>query len=185
MNTKYKPGDVINGFTLIKVNSIKGKHIYWENICTCGDILITRIDNILKKKGCCCTTNRGEVLKLNESNRAICIAYSTYKNKAISRGYSWELSIKDFYNLITKNCHYCGSTSTNKVIFRDQSFEYNGIDRVDNTCGYSVINCVSCCKDCNRAKSDMTLQEFKEWSNRLYSNLNNISDEKTKDTTHF
>jgi 5-methylcytosine-specific restriction endonuclease McrA len=49
-------------------------------------------------------------------------------------------------------------------------FIQSGIDRIDNTLGYNIENCVSCCKDCNRAKSDKTLNEFKEWITNLYNN---------------
>jgi hypothetical protein len=40
----------------------------------------------------------------------------------------------------------------------------NGIDRVDNTKGYSVDNCVPCCRRCNVAKADMTPDQFLGWA---------------------
>jgi hypothetical protein len=45
---------------------------------------------------------------------------------------------------------------------------YNGIDRVDSTKGYFNENVVSCCKVCNRAKSNLSLDEFKEWISKVY-----------------
>ena len=42
-------------------------------------------------------------------------------------------------------------------------FNYNGIDRVDNKIGYTLKNCVTCCKYCNNAKKDNDVDEFKEW----------------------
>ena len=42
-------------------------------------------------------------------------------------------------------------------------FTYNGIDRVDNTKGYQVNNCVASCFICNKAKGVMTQSEFLNW----------------------
>jgi hypothetical protein len=43
----------------------------------------------------------------------------------------------------------------------------NGIDRADNALGYTVENSVSCCKICNIAKRDLTIEEFIFWGKRL------------------
>lgn len=43
----------------------------------------------------------------------------------------------------------------------------NGIDRVDNTKGYSVENCVAACRRCNVAKADMAPDQFREWASRV------------------
>ena len=45
---------------------------------------------------------------------------------------------------------------------------YNGIDRIDSTKGYFNDNVVSCCKVCNRAKSNLSLEDFKQWAANLY-----------------
>ncbi|WP_146203669.1 hypothetical protein [Azospirillum sp. TSO5] len=37
---------------------------------------------------------------------------------------------------------------------------FNGIDRKDPLKGYTTENCVPCCFEINRAKSDMTIDEF-------------------------
>jgi hypothetical protein len=36
--------------------------------------------------------------------------------------------------------------------------------------GYKENNCVTCCINCNRSKSDRTLEEFKNWIVNLYKN---------------
>jgi len=43
----------------------------------------------------------------------------------------------------------------------------DGVDRVDNTKGYTKENCVPCCKICNRLKSDLTKEEFEEYQKRV------------------
>lgn len=80
--------------------------------------------------------------------------------------------MKDAIKLYSSNCYYCGRgpqntyTSTNVVKYQ---LKYNGIDRVDSTKGYTVENSVSCCFDCNRAKSNLTQMEFFNLIERIYS----------------
>ena len=45
-----------------------------------------------------------------------------------------------------KPCHYCG--------LDNNSVAGVGLDRLDNTIGYMLDNVVSCCTECNRARSD-------------------------------
>lgn len=47
-------------------------------------------------------------------------------------------------------------------------FKYNGVDRVDNSIGYTDDNCVSCCKICNNSKSALDLSEWKKWIEKVY-----------------
>lgn len=48
---------------------------------------------------------------------------------------------------------------------------YNGIDRVDSEKGYVVGNCVPCCYEVNRAKSNMTQSDFLELVRQISVNL--------------
>jgi len=52
---------------------------------------------------------------------------------------------------------------------------YNGIDRVDNAIGYLTDNCVACCKVCNRAKLQMSKNEFFDHIKKIYER-NNLGD---------
>jgi hypothetical protein len=49
---------------------------------------------------------------------------------------------------------------------------FNGIDRVDNTKGYTLENCVPCCTRCNLAKHTMSLTAFKEWVAEVFTHMN-------------
>jgi len=44
---------------------------------------------------------------------------------------------------------------------------FNGIDRVNNSAGYTNHNTVPCCKTCNLAKRDSTVEEFENWITQL------------------
>lgn len=89
---------------------------------------------------------------------------STIKRDAIKAGYEWKLDAVFVFNLIISDCVYCGAIS-------NWPHGRNGIDRINSSIGYDKTNCVSCCKYCNRAKSDRTTDEFKSWAKRLYSNF--------------
>jgi hypothetical protein len=100
--------------------------------------------------------------------------YKTYKDNAYKRKLSFRLSFEEFKNLIFADCFYCGQTPqiakfAGQENRRDRILSYNGVDRIDNSIGYISDNCVTCCSICNSAKSDLTLEEFKSWIQRLVS----------------
>jgi len=69
----------------------------------------------------------------------------------------FELEKEAFEKLVFSECYYCGAPPK----------PVNGIDRVDNRLGYLSGNVVSCCRRCNRAKDDMTVEEFLGWVEKL------------------
>lgn len=79
--------------------------------------------------------------------------FGMYKKRAETLNIDFTLSKDDFDCLRTKNCHYCRRPCVKDV-------HINGIDRLDNSIGYVIENCVSCCGDCNYAKEARTLYEF-------------------------
>lgn len=88
--------------------------------------------------------------------------FARYIKSAVERNLSFHLSICEFKAITSSNCHYCGQVP--KQIASKQTtngaYLYNGIDRVDNSLGYTLDNCVPCCKFCNRAKDTLTKEEF-------------------------
>lgn len=82
--------------------------------------------------------------------------FDTYKNMAKSRGYEFTLRFADFMEFWRKPCSYCGD-----------SIKTVGIDRIDNTIGYTVENCVPCCETCNKMKRMQTKEEFLERCQRI------------------
>lgn len=78
-----------------------------------------------------------------------------YKNGAARRGYEWRLTPWEFRELFTSACAYCALEPA------------DGVDRKDNSKGYTIENAVSCCKQCNMAKRDMTETEFYLWLRRI------------------
>lgn len=74
-----------------------------------------------------------------------------------------DLSFEEFYNLSKQKCYYCDGDFSNSY----GSFAYNGLDRADSSIAYLKSNVVPCCKWCNFAKKNLSLQLFSEWIDRL------------------
>jgi hypothetical protein len=100
--------------------------------------------------------------------------WNYYKRNAKTRGYEWLLSYDVFAKLIMSPCRYCGRTGVTKTPSRwteNESISNNGVDRLDNSVGYTEANSVPCCKTCNFAKSDLSVENFREWIRTLSSHL--------------
>ena len=101
-----------------------------------------------------------------------------YKSRAKERGLEYDLTEEQFKEITQKNCYYCGAKpknkmhpKTNKNLYANGEYIYNGIDRIDNKKGYSIDNVVPCCKICNVAKNNLTQQKFKNWIEKVYDNI--------------
>jgi 5-methylcytosine-specific restriction endonuclease McrA len=68
-------------------------------------------------------------------------------------------------------CFYCGSKIT-WAKDRTTLVGLHGIDRLDSSKPYTLDNVVPCCKHCNYAKNDMSVDQFKEWIFKVHSHLN-------------
>lgn len=88
--------------------------------------------------------------------------YECYRYNAIKRGYEFELSEEDYYNLIQEVCYVCGKKS-------DENHT-NGIDRFDNESGYTFHNSNACCTECNIMKKDFDFFLFLERLEKIYEN---------------
>ena len=101
---------------------------------------------------------------------------SKYRGQAEKRGFTFLLSREDFCTLLFSSCFYCGCEPSDAVrpnfsrVGRERTYGlgYNGIDRLDNGVGYISSNCVTCCFVCNRAKNDLSYDEFVNWVARVY-----------------
>ena len=135
----------------------KRKYRWWLCQCDCGNHAEIRSTHLLSgQTGCGC----GQ--KLPEGESAFNSLLDTYKRNARTRGLSFRLTKEQFRSITGEPCFYC-KAGPSAIIERPRQngiYVYNGIDRVDNTKGYSVSNCVPCCKICNWMKNDMDQKEF-------------------------
>lgn len=99
--------------------------------------------------------------------------YWAYRVRAEKIGKPFELSFDQFISLTQQSCHYCGLSEFLNICKKiGGNFKYNGIDRVDNTKGYTIENCVSCCKMDNKAKGTMSYEEYINHVNSVSKHLN-------------
>lgn len=155
------------------------KRARWKCKCECGNISIVNSDNLRAGKVIGCGKCRSKIgnqygkydLKTHDS--AFKIFYRTIKLGAESRNLPFELSMDDVKIISSKSCFYCGCSPYYRVKVRNKfgtDYVYNGIDRVDNTVGYIIENVVPCCKRCNQAKMNLSLEDFKNLVINIFFN---------------
>jgi hypothetical protein len=171
---------------------------YWKSICECGNTHIARASwlnrcaNRVEPISCGCE------LKFTFSRRrtkteddfvaaSIKTIIKNYKQSAKRKSYSFLLSKEEFTKFITSPCHYCGALETNthcvKNLTVNREFHYNGIDRMDNSKGYCLENCVTACMFCNYAKRTQSYDDFIVWINNLVKHKNALLTSNEKPTT--
>ena len=135
---------------------------YVDCLCKCGNVAQVSVSRLAsgKAKSCGCLSRavlESDISKYEAGFRAV---LRVYEYSAKERGLEFNLSRETFEHLTASNCTYCGVEPL-QFQTRFSEFKYNGIDRVDNTKGYEIENCVTCCKLCNRMKDTLSLDEFK------------------------
>jgi hypothetical protein len=78
--------------------------------------------------------------------------YSSYKARAERKELPFEISQETFTHYIDLPCYLCGKEVTD--------LHSNGIDRFDNTKGYTLENIRSCCGTCNYIKKNYEYDSF-------------------------
>ena len=151
---------------LEKVSERKpGYSVYhWLCRCDCGNLTEVPRNQLLHKKhptqSCGC--NRG-IRGIRNVDSSFNKLFSIYTFSAKKRNLEFNLNKEQFRLLTSATCHYCGNPPQ-KVIKNSKNnysdYIYNGIDRKDNSSGYTINNCVSCCETCNFLKSTYSYKEF-------------------------
>ena len=102
---------------------------------------------------------------------AKCVSYASYRSRAEKKDLEFAITNDDYKSIILQDCYLCGKKSTDS--------NTNGIDRVDNTVGYTAENCKACCKECNHMKNQFALDKLLEkiekihetWKDRILPDL--------------
>lgn len=137
----------------------KGRDCYWLCVCECGKECETTTYKLRagQFKSCGCLRD-GEHSGTNS-------IISKYRNKSKRRGLEFDFTTEEFREIMYGNCYYCNAEPKNK--FRKD--KYNGVDRVNNSIGYTKQNSVTCCKICNIMKSVLSIDEFYSHLTRIYN----------------
>lgn len=161
----------------------RGQVKYWLMKCDCGTVKEVCWKHYLsgQSKSCGCLRrelSKGELADKRRKapgERARNKIMYTYRKHAEKAGRAFSLTVEEFTELTSGNCHYCGRppvrthtpwTRPGRESFAT-NYDYNGIDRKDSSLGYVLENCLTSCYECNRAKMDMGYDEFIEYLNVL------------------
>jgi hypothetical protein len=143
-----------------------GSQLQYLCLCDCGNETIVHSSALKAKltKSCGCLhkekTIKSNSLRPYEAiyHRLLQHSKPPFRKKTIKVSLTYKQYVKFTKE---KNCHYCNQ----KINWEERrgnkkSSAYN-LDRKDSNLGYSVDNCVVCCKRCNWAKSSEF--SYKEW----------------------
>jgi hypothetical protein len=139
------------------------KHACWWCRCKCGFIRRVRGSRLLDGSVRACSTcalkagrkKQKASLRARYGDPKLTEMFHTYKCNARRKGYKFDLSKIDFDFLVKSACNYCGETPS------------NGVDRENNSVGYTNKNSVSCCSQCNYAKRDQNADVFFAWIEKV------------------
>lgn len=85
------------------------------------------------------------IIRSAKRSRTLRGRYTTSISLAKKRNLIWDISEENYNELISKNCFYCDRKLNETGI---------GLDRKNNSLGYTIENVVPCCKMCNETKLD-------------------------------
>ena len=173
-------GKKFNKLTPIEKTKRNGR-VWYKCICDCGNETFVETWHLHsgKTKSCGCIRKETDKIRgiknrkeygLSNARRVV----SYYKRNAKRRNIEFNLTEKECIVIMAQSCHYCGREPFNTIKAKQSygEFVFNGIDRVDNTKYYTIDNVVSCCKNCNSMKKDLSNDEFIEIIKLIYNNLN-------------
>lgn len=166
------PGYELVGRRFTRLEVLERAHsrnngLYWRCRCDCGKETFVRTTKLMKghTRSCGCLRGFNRDTPPNQKpigHAAQNRAWTSMIIHAAQRGYAWELTREEWYHLTQQPCVYCGARYSNLAGQKNNNggFRYNGIDRVDNTKGYTLDNCAPCCKACNLMKQRMEADAF-------------------------
>lgn len=148
-----------------------GKRAWWKCQCDCGNITVcdgAELRNgTVKSCGCAKHLASGEA-----AFNALWYVYRTahQRKRGLSPGdpkAQFTLTKEQFRELTKQNCFYCGKLPSTVKKAKHSDYLYNGLDRIDNTKGYTPDNVVPCCGECNFHKGSLPQDQFLAWLDRV------------------
>jgi hypothetical protein len=147
-----------------------GHDTLWLIRCVCGNERWTYTNSVRKSVYPCKRCYDNSMKLYDDEGPAIKKSFISLKSNAKARNIAVDISESDFLRIAKNPCTYCGALPIEKTPPKkwQVSTYLNGVDRVDNSLGYTIYNSVACCYDCNRIKSDLTEVNFLKHIKKIY-----------------
>ena len=95
--------------------------------------------------------------------------WKKYLESAKQRGIEMAITFEYATKLFQMDCHYCDDSP--KTIHQrpgmTTGYVHNGIDRLHNHMGYTIENCVPCCRSCNFIKRNTAIDVWMAFLQRV------------------
>ena len=121
----------------------------WRCLCDCGNSKVITGSNLRSGDTLSCGCYNKERIRetkcISEKDYRLNRVLGTYKHTAKVKGLTFNLDRELFHKLIISECYYCGAEPSNCHKPHGKDIIYQGIDRKDNSKGYSSDNVVPCC----------------------------------------
>ena len=134
------------------------------------DVFLKRVEHILTHNGLV----EGALFPECFANTKL-VKYSAYEYYTNRINRVFEITAEQFKEICSNDCYLCGKENMD-------SEHMNGIDRYDNTRGYVLDNCKSCCKECNFMKCALSYDTMMNTFMKIYDNHGSSHN---KDTTQY
>lgn len=180
----YSVGQTFGGLEILEVipSNQSGRAVKLRCMCHyCGNETTQSGVHIKGHKSCGCQKNNSDTWsdkgpkrmpwQLPNGEAAKKNVLREYKRSAENRGLDFTLNEELFYDLVVGECVYCGDKLTNIKKGQGKTsgdFLFTGIDRKDNSIGYTPENSVSCCWKCNNMKWVHSEDVFLEHIKKIY-----------------
>lgn len=139
-----------------------GKFPMWECQCACGRSTNTKGIHLRNgaTKSCGCINGSNKYPSVEVANQVR--NYAAYSASAIRRGHEWDLTQEEFSLVTRQPCAYCGEPpEVRPTKWRTApTTRSSGLDRLDNSKGYTSDNIVPCCTWCNMSKRQHSMTYF-------------------------
>lgn len=170
-------GQKFNNLTTIKFVEIKCGNAYWQFRCDCGNTVISSMASVYRgrRKSCGCLRlqklrDNGVAKRRPHLDACLTHLFQYYLGRATRLKVPFSLTKEQFIHFLFQHCFYCGIEPIGRqtVNWSTEIVRYNGIDRKFNQIGYTMDNCVPCCKVCNRLKNVLDIDQFYSWIVRVH-----------------
>lgn len=171
---ELQAGEKFNRLQVLRFSHSDKRWRKWYNVvCDCGNKKVVMGSAMVSgnTKSCgCLSMETKQNQRIDNNHSEITAIILGYKRHAERRGFEWLLSRENVIAIIKETCFYCGTLPSNNKKTKSsvgKGLNYSGIDRIDSNKNYEKSNVVSCCRICNYAKSNMSLNEFQEWAIKI------------------